>query len=312
MNHFDYQKPLRLIFFYYRILGCFPALSAAIVLSGFIYRMLNVAIFVLIMKIFLIVIDPNAVLPLIEKLADLLPFEFQVDLEQLPIVLLIALSVIIVIHFIVGKLNLFWMLKARKELQLKGPALDLHPNLANKRNICLDQLPAGLDAIVKISEIIIFFVFVISTILYMVPLLGLLVLVSTPLLISYLILKSRESAFLITEIRESRKNIGQLSFEDYQKPVEQSNLIFSSTRANLISSDFFGGIIIVGIILVFLFYSGSGSISNFSGLILIFGIRFAFIYAKECSVVLGNLLQQRTIMSEVVNSNIDLSPLSSS
>lgn len=311
MNRFDYQKPLKLIFFYYRILGCFPVLSSAIILSGFVYRILNIAIFVLIMKIFLIVIDPEAVLPLVEKMTSLLPFEVKINLEQLPIVLLGVLAGIIVVHFIIGRLNLSWMLKARKKLQVKGPTLDLHKNLANKRNMCLDQLPVGLDAIVKISEILIFFVFVISAILYMAPVVGILVFISTPLLISYLILKSRENAFLIIELRESRQKIGRLSEEEYLKPVSQSNLLFSSTRTNLISSDFFGGIIIVGIILVFLFYMGDDSVSNFSGLILIFSIRFAFIYAKECSVVLGNLLQQRTVMAEVVEADIDVSALNS-
>lgn len=307
MSRFDYKKPLRLIQFYYRILGCYPLHSSVIVATGFIYRILNISVFVLIMKIFLIVINPESSLNIVNQAISYLPFTLKIDINQIPLIFLLALTFIIILHFIVGKINLSWMLEVRRMLQIDGERLELHENLANRRNMCLDQLPAGYEATIKISEIMMFFFCVLIAIFYMKPLLGILVFVCIPAFVSYLVLKSRENVFSITKFRESRQKIGRLTEVEYLVPIKHSNDSFAMAKMNLILSDFFGGVLIVGIILIFLLYKDSNIISNLEALVLVFSIRFAFIYAKESSVVLGHLLQQRTLMADVTD--IDLRAL---
>lgn len=301
----DASKAWKLLLFYFRLMAVYPQRSIIAVLSGFCYRVLNIGIFVLILKIFLMIIDPSSALELLNKIAP--NSSLNIDDPQLVAASLLGfLALIIVIHFIVGKINLAMLRFIRHQLQLKGPQLALHENLANRRNISLDQLPIGFESIVKVSEILLFFVFVMTTIFWMNVFLGMLVILTVPVFVAFLVIRGREEIFVLTELRESRQQIGQLSEDEYASPVMKSAEHFALTRNNLLYSDFIGGLLLAAIMTGFLFYNQE-VFSSLSSLILIFSLRFALVYAKELSNVMRRLVQQRTLLGSA--HTIDLSPL---
>ncbi len=121
-----------------------------------------------------------------------------------------------------------------------------------------------------------------------------------PILLALLLLKGRKEIFIVQDMRDRRKNITSLD-DDIMGVVDLANKQYQYNRNSIINSEFFGGLAIVVMMIVFSLWFKADGFGGIAALGLVFSIRFAVVYAGELSRHLGRLLQQRTIMDKIVN-----------
>ena len=117
-----------------------------------------------------------------------------------------------------------------------------------------------------------------------------------------ILLKGRKEVFVIQELNENRKKISSLD-DDFQRVISLGNDSYMFSRNSIIYADLLGGL---GIIIVMLFFAymkdfDTFGLSDITSLILVFGVRFAIMYAGEFSRILNRLLQQRVIIEKISN-----------
>ena len=218
----------KVLLFYLKFLNEFKWRSFLLIFSGFLLRGISIFIFVLILKIFMTIIDPNASL---ETLNNFLTnnFNYTVNEDTMLLSLLGGLTGLIVFQLIIGMINLALSVGARAKLVeycLRNP-LNVHRD--THLHIAIDHIPPGYDAIIKSSEILFFYVILFICIFYMSPLMGLAVLISVPLVLVLLLIKGRKEVFITQEFRELRKNyLPDSGSEDLTKLIHVSCLLYTS------------------------------------------------------------------------------------
>ena len=290
------QKSLNVIKFYAGTIIAFPYSSIALITLGVFYRLLNVIIFVTVIKIFLLIIDSNTANQLLKLAANYHPILTEIPHEKTPLLALSLLFIMAITLYLVGTLYLKIMLKVRAILLKNGVNINIYEKLVDKRNFALDHFAAGYDSIIKLSEIFVFFCLLAAIIFIINKMLFITIVVLVPLIVIWLVYKGKESIFIQTKFRNSRQAIGRKTEAEYSQIIKDSNQFFASSRRAIIKSDFSTGIGMVAVIGLFFAYQPENISSNLQALILVFSVRFAIMYAKESSVVLGRLLQQRTII----------------
>lgn len=301
----DHRPSLSVIRFYLRIMAIYPVHSAAIVLTGFSDRILGIASFVLLFKTLLAIVNPLSIISVIDKINPMLPFLISTDPNIIPYILITIIAGLTIILFFIGKINLFLKLRIRRELQINGPKLSVHKDIINRRQFSLDQLTIGYDSITKTIEITILFIFLIIVILISNFVLGIMILISIPILVGYLVVKQKNHLFLINTARDSRANIGKMTEQEFITPINNINIQYKSEQDNLIFIHFVSSSIMTLILLLFFIYQPEDAGVTISAIILIICVRFSVMYAKEASITVGRLLNQRTIIDKSENVDMD-------
>ena len=282
---------------YWQILKHFPLSSCFLIFAGFVSRVFSILVFVLILKVFLSILDASS--PIFEVLRSyLFRFSIEVNTDSIPIFLVLILTFVIFFQFILNKLCLKQFVRTRNDIADHLLARQLNPNIKVHLHIAFDHILTGYDSFIKSCEILLFYFFLFLAILYLNWLLGLLVLISVPLLVVVLVLKGRKQVFLLQEARKARENYRSIE-EEVQPIVEITNEHYTLLRNSIVHSEFGGGLAIVGIMVIYLVLFDSSTLNGLGALFLVFLIRFAIVFAGELSRLTGRLLQSRTIIDDI-------------
>jgi len=286
--------------FYFQLLKQRLLFSILVIFLGFVGRALTVVVFVLVLKVFLSILEPESSVAITNHfLLDTLGFEL--EQQQVLMGLVSVLSVLIMFQFLINKLNLFLFLKLRAALLSFVLESKLNNHTLTHLNICLDKIPQGFDAVVKSSEIVLFYSVLLSAIFYLSPLTGFLVLFIVPSIVFIMLIKGRKEVHVQAEMHAKRKEIKSLD-DDIDAFLHLNEQTYLYGRNSLIYADLLGGLAIISLILVFYFISPQESGSGLRGLaalFLVFSVRFAIVYAGELSRLLGRVLQQRVIIEKI-------------
>lgn len=300
-NRPQLAEPLAILVFYCKLLRQKPFASALVILLGFIARALTVVVFVLVLKVFLSIFEPESSIKIANSfLLGMTGGEF--NQSQILIGLVSILSILVLLQFAINKLNLHLFLKLRASLISFLLARQLNEHVLTHLNICLDKVLHGFDAVIKSSEIVLFYLVLLSVIFYLSPLAGVLVVVIVPLIVFIMLIKGRKEVHVQTEMQAERKKIVGLD-DDMESFFQLNRQTYLYGRNSVINADFLGGLSIICLILVFYFMApnneGEG-LRGLTALFLVFSVRFAIVYAGEFSRLLGRILQQRVIIDKIV------------
>lgn len=294
------NESLSVLAFYYSLLSQKAFSSGLVIFLGFLARALTVLVFVLVLKVFLSILEPESSI----KIANSFLLEsvgIELDQSQISTGLVSILLFLMILQFAINKLNLFLFLKLRASLLSLLLPRQLNEHLLTHLNICLDKVPQGYDAVIKSSEILLFYLIILSAIFYLSPLAGFLVLVVVPLIVFIMLIKGRKEVHVQAEMQKQRKGIKSLG-DDVETFLLLNEQTYLYGRNSIIYADFLGGVSIVGLILVFYFITpnnGGEGLRGLTALFLVFSVRFAIIYAGELSRFLGRVLQQRVIIEKI-------------
>lgn len=277
--------------FYMKLFNFFGLKAFMLVFFGFIYRGLQVVIFILVLKIFLIIISGSIDLGL--------PASLNLNgtnLEYPLMILIVALSFIL---FIIGNIQTSISNSIKKILMEKFCEILSLGDAVQSKNFAFDQIPIGFDSIVKCYEILLFFVFLLLIIAFISPLLFVFVLVAIPCFAALLVFKSRKEVFIREEYRAKRLGIAHKTDDEITEIIALNNQLCSVSEKSRVLSDTFTGLIMVVCMIFFLKYESNANIVGLKPLVLVFSIRFAMMYARELGMVMNRLLQQRAILKNI-------------
>lgn len=292
----DSKKVLKL---YLKILDKFRWWSLSAIFSGFLLRGISIVIFVLILRIFMNIIEPVAGLESINKLL-IEYFQTTIDERTMVLSLLSVLTGLVIVQFLIGKINLYVTLTARAQLLEFCLTHPFNDHRDTHLHISIDHIPPGYDAVIKSSEILLFYAVLLICIFYMSPLMGLAVLVSVPLVLAILLLKGRKEVFVVQDFREVRKNYqSENDTDSLNSLISLSNQSFSFPTKDMINSQMTSNMAIVLIMITFMAFYEDFEFQGIAALLLVFSIRYSLIYAGELSRFLNRLLKQRTIVGKI-------------
>lgn len=285
--------------FYYRLLWLSPLQSATVIISGFIYRVLNIMIFAVVIKIFLLIVSPASIVPAINQLSSQIgmPPVSPDGLFYLPIA---GLTGIVLFQFCVGKLHLKSRSSLISALQFQYAANQTTVAIGRTRHILVGLLPNGLEGITRVSEILLFYLCIFIVLTWANPLIAVIILVAVPPLVFFLIRKKRANTVKNVEMAAFKKNLGNTDDADFQRFMHRSLAVAKENRNDLLTSDLLGGILIA-VILLIIMASGLGEqINQIGALLAALGVRFAIVYARELANETGALLQQGDAYDELL------------
>ena len=206
------------------------------------------------------------------------------------------------VQFLLNRFYSFVFLSLRTKLTWLLMSMSLASNEELSLHICLDKFPIGFDGIIKTCEIVVFYMFLISAIFYLNIFAGLLVLLLLPFIIMLIVVKGRKEVHVQREMVLSRKTIMSAN-DDISSYVNLGKETYKLGRNSMAYAQFFAGIALVSVMLIFLFVYPDDETKNhlvgLPALILVFSIRFAFLYAGELSRSLNRVLQQRVLIENM-------------
>lgn len=269
------------------------------IVTGFLLRGLSILIFVLVLRIFLNIMEPTSGLDSINGFL-LEHYETQIDEKIMLTLLLGGLTSLILIQFVLGKINLWITLSTRERVLTILINNSMNDHRETHLHVSIDHIPPGYDAIIKSSEILLFYGVLLLCIFYMSPLMGMIILVAVPLVLGLLLIKGRKEVFVTQEFREVRKRYQETNCEqDLEKMISLSNQSFSFPFTDMINSQFSSNMAIVLIMVCFLFFYENFEYHGLAAVILVFSIRYSLVYAAELSRLLSRVLKQRTIVTKI-------------
>jgi len=165
-------------------------------------------------------------------------------------------------------------------------------------DMCLNELPQGYDAVLKCCEILLFYLVLFVIIFLISPFAALLTLIAVPLLILLLVIKNRKEVHVTHELRDNRRKIRE-GGDDYETVISLSSQRDRYNRISTIHAEFFGGIALVLLMLIFLLNFTGQDLNSLAALAMVFAIRFAINYARELSRHASRLLQQRVVIDKI-------------
>ncbi|RBP51486.1 hypothetical protein [Arenicella xantha] len=298
-SRIQFADSMQVLKFYLQLLAKRPMATLFLVFLGFLVRGLSVVVFVLIVKVFLSVIDPSSIVKVVNQFASGYGLA-EINQSNLLYALVIILVVLIVAQYVLNKVYLFFFLHYRTAT-ISGLLLSpLNDHVPMHLHICLDKVPIGYEGVIKSLEILLFYFFLFSGIFLINPLAGLLVLLLVPIMLALMLLKGRKEVFVHTEMQQCRKAVLSMD-DDYLRALQLINENYMFGRNSIIYSELFGGISIVIMMIAFMLWYSERQFgfSGVAALFLVFGIRFAVVYAGELSRVLSRVLQQRIIVEKI-------------
>ncbi len=301
---YEFEGLLGILGFYLRLLPLEPLRSFLLITTGVLVRSISVIVFVLTFKVFLSVIQPESVRYLLDLFIE---SGFDLDVVRFNLFFVIyflvgTLFALIVVQFLLNKVYSHLFLSMRTRLMRSLVVAPITSNEKLNLHICLDHFPIGFDGIIKTSEIIVFYFFLIAGIFYLNIYAGLLVLILLPFIIVIIVIKGRKEVHVRQEMVQSRKKILSTN-DDISSFVALGAETFKYARNSVTYAQFFAGLALVSMMFLFMFMSPGDETKNhlvgLPALILVFSIRFAFLYAGELSRSLSRVLQQRVFFENI-------------
>lgn len=302
------RESLGAIKFYVCLLIREPLLSMMLITTGVVVRFMTVFVFVLTFKVFLTIIDPSVSLDVVNKLIRNF-LGRDISASELQFWLILALLFFICVQFAFNKIYLKQYLSLRRLIVNWLLKKDLNDHRPMHLHICLDKFPMGFEGVVKSTEILVFYLFLLIGIFIINSLAGLLVVIVVPIMIFVMLVKSRKEIHVQKEMQAARsKSLEEEGEIATVLTLASENYAFG--RNGLTYTEFFGGLAIVVMMSSLLFFYSIGDgmaekIAGLTALLLVFCIRFAIVYAGELSRSLGKVLQQRVIIESILNSPFD-------
>lgn len=290
---------LNVLFFYATVLRKSKALLLVTVFCGLLTRLLTVSTFILTVKVFLEVIRPSEVS---ETLASSISFLYKFvtiqSVDPYAVILISFLLLLFVIQYVISKLY----------LHLSNKLISNHVGYffmdykqsqhSNGINFSLNNLSIGIDASIKILEIICFF-WVLFVLIYLVsPTIFFIMMVLVSFMLLLLVYLNRKDITYITKGNNLRRKviINPKLLSDYLKVRSQQR---AATSNNINNSRFLGGIAIVCMIFTYLLGGPYDEVNDLKAIVLVFSIRFVIIYAGEFSRQVNQLTRQRKLVFEL-------------
>lgn len=292
-------ESLEVVYFYLNLLRQAPFQVSFMVFLGFLTRALSVLIFVLIVKVFLSVIDPDSVLKVINSMPELVIFQ-ELSSAKFVYILVSVLLSLVLLQFLLAKFHLIIFLKIRTYLITILLNKPLNEHAPTHLHICLDKIPQGYDAIIKSAEILLFYVFLFLGIFYINPLAGVLLTLLVPIILVLILYKGRKEVHNQAAMLDSRKQVSDTN-EGVDDFLSLFNQNYIHGRNSVIYSDFLGGAAIILLMIVFMFWYKNAELGfgGLTALFFVFSMRFAILYAGELSRFISKLLQQRVMIEKI-------------
>ena len=284
-------NPWQLVSFYGSLTKGRRAVCVCLVMLGFFLRSSSVVIFALTVKAFLIVLDPTATVAVLNRLLNLQSSPIS-NIQQLVEYVVGGLTAMVLLQYALNRMYLSCFIAIRRRVVLTVIRNPVSSNSDYQKHVCLALIPEGFESLIKITEIAIFYSCLVLLIFLISPLIGIVVIALLVLILGFMLIfvsekaDERRQAFLRRQdASDGEKMIQGLDFADHT---------FRSIRNNSIYSEFFGGLGMVMIMLLYTVWAG-GSIEIKNGLValvLVLSIRFLINYTGEFSRLARILLNQ--------------------
>jgi len=294
------KPPVQVFAFYAKLALLYKKESTVIVATGFLYRLFTILLFVLIVKIFVLVINPASMESILKKLSAISSFSDVRVNENSTLIMLAILQVCVVLHYLIGKINVKCLIGVRKEISLRFTELPFDLHIGKRRTIALDVITIGYENFLKIIEIGLFFVFIIVMIISINLVLGIFVVLAIPLFILGILSKNRNDMLLSNKYVKSKEDLYGMSLAEYEEPINNSQILLEHTKGTTLFSQMVGGSIVVVMILLLFTFDPELSITGIWSLFLIFGVRYSISYAQEIGGVAGKLISTRLLLKPVL------------
>lgn len=297
-NFTNKEKLFRVVKFYFNISCLFPVQSTFIVLLGSLSRILTIAIFVAILKIFLTLVNNDSLKNLKNIIINLTGIADVTDTD-IVIAMLLILLLLILSLYISGRACLYFTIIVRKKISFKLSNLPFDLHIGKKRSLALDTITFGYEYLLKLLEILIFMLFITTVILLINIYIGFFIIAITPLFIIHILLKGRKDLHVTNEYLDSKKNLLEQSLSEYKNTIEAGSRNFGNIKKNNLFFQLVGGLVTISVMIVVIFATQGIEITGFKVLFLVFSIRYTIAFASEFSATLAKILAQRTLLSEV-------------
>ena len=276
---------------------CFK--SFFIVTLGFVLRASSVTIFGLTIKTFLIVIDPKLTISLASPTLKFIGLSGFSE-TQFSYLVVCGLGTMILIQFFLNQLYGKMFLSTRESLLSELAQRLTYNDEAHKSHIIYDVIPHGYESMLKALEILFFYCFLLCLIAFIHPAVALILIVLLLIMVLFTVTlvkkRNRERQFF----QKNRQTVSSAP-DDLDKGIGLANHIFSSNRKNIVYSDLFGGVGMILVILLYLFYFSELPFTS-NGLVPLFlalCIRFSINYTNEFSQHIGVLIDHRKSLSNL-------------
>ncbi len=289
--------------FYLCLLRLYKLESVLLLLSGLFYRLLNLVVFILIIKVFLVVIEPSISIPKIKYIfSSISSYSLaNVDDKGIILILLVVLQIAISVHFCIGRINLKMFLRAKRLIGLELGGIPVDETLAKRRLLILETIPLGYENVIKIGEIVFFFILMLVLVFWLNVLVGLSVMFMIPFFMFYMMLKGKRDLVLTNEYRDSKIGLNAFSEKQYAVTLQKGSVLLAYKRKNLIFFQFLAGTIIALIIALFFIFEQGLSFTGIWGILFVFGIRYIVSYARELSAIASKVLSARVVLNSVAD-----------
>ena len=289
----SHELPLSIFIFYISLARNFFYESATVVFSGMLNRVFDILTFVLIIKTFVTLIDPGTFESQIEKLEEMLGFNLLMPNMSISATLIVIVIVVVLTNYIVGVVGLKILMRVRRKLQINGPKLNIFDNEYQNRQFSIHHLPDGYESITKIVQICFFFLALIPIVFYLNLLVGAMIALSVPIFTLIVIFHQRRIFQLRLDAQKSKENLGEMDEDEYSESTRKDSKHIYYNRSNTLISNILSGLTLIVIIIAFYSQDQSKQIDTITALFLIFSMRFSLIYARELSVTISQLINQR-------------------
>ena len=293
--------------FYYKLLKQRIVVSLTIIMLGLAYRVLNIFIFMLILKFCLVVIVPESILPVLNSIFhDWFPIA-TLDTETVTINLMVFLSIVVVLHYMIGKLNVSMQISLISVLQQKVINELVVEDICQKRNFCLDQIPYGVGDCVRLLEIFIAVGLILVFLLWLQPALGVLITIAIPFYVWIVLVKNKDQAKQQEAIRQYRERLNELEDHEFSQALNLNlDFIIRPQQNQVITNALSGGVMIFILVSLYIYVVITKSttdqqVTAFLAFLIALCARFSIMYLKEFSIILGRLVRQRNTVPREFN-----------
>lgn len=217
----------------------------------------------------------------------------------------VALAGMVVFQYLFNLLYTAAFIKNRMALIKDIIDKPLASNTEFHIHVCLDRIPAGYEAIIKTSEISLFYISLLIGIILVSPAIALTLVLLLVVMTFTMLLKVHTNSEVRSTAYDARYNLEESNY-NLIKGMDYANFNFTTIRNSAVYSELFGGI---GIVLIMLFYllwfSGEQLTSNnLLSLILVLSIRFVINYTGEFSRLIGSIIEQQDILKHLNLNNL--------
>jgi len=289
------DKVLKTFSLYWRLIALNRIRFAVSVICGFALRVVSVASFLLSIKVFLALIGFDKFYDaILLSFGDSLPIELTRDVyNQILIGVLIGS---VALQFILSKGYSPLVSKTTRDIAVRYSSkadLDLRP----VRSFLVTFLQMGIEQSIKVFEIALFYLLLLS-IIFLIDLKMLFaVVVFTSLIVVYLVY-TKKTDVRLSEVLSDLRAEGR---DDKERVVSAINANAENTYRQLnsvLTPRVLSSMAIVSMICLYFMLPNKDDLDSLYAIVLIFSMRFVVIYTGELSRALSSLTRQRITISK--------------